>query len=287
MRRIENKPSSSRLSSGYSPLTEGRNARLSGTKTYYIHTPEGQKENSRRARREMSEGQRGVTRRQFLSLTALTAASLTIPHSSPANISVSKTLTIIHTNDLHSGATSTDRIKQVAAKIKAVKKEASDTIVVDAGDMTHPIFYMTNYVSPSDLIAYDAVNFNHTQLDYKIINKGRIRVGIIMAGAGNDDEKINRLAYKLRFEKHCHLAVLLSHSGLEKDKKMAAESSGIDLIIGGHSHTVLHRPITINNKQNKIVNIAQTGWGGQYLGRIHIQLSANSRPLIKGELIEV
>ena len=32
----------------------------------------------------------------------------------------------------------------------------------------------------------------------------------------------------------------LSHSGYEMDKKIAAEVDGIDVIVGGHSHTFLY-----------------------------------------------
>ena len=44
--------------------------------------------------------------------------------------------------------------------------------------------------------------------------------------------------------------VLLTHIGIESDKKLAARLSpetGVDIIIGGHSHTLLNEPVVVNN----------------------------------------
>ncbi len=61
------------------------------------------------------------------------------------------------------------------------------------------------------------------------------------------------------------LTVLLTHIGIEADKKLAAELDpawGVDLILGGHSHTFMDAPITVNN-----VVIAQAGTGTDFVGR--------------------
>ncbi len=62
--------------------------------------------------------------------------------------------------------------------------------------------------------------------------------------------------------------VLLTHIGIEADKKLAAlldPSLGVDLIIGGHSHTYMEQPIT----ENGIV-IAHAGTGSNDIGRFDI-----------------
>lgn len=61
----------------------------------------------------------------------------------------------------------------------------------------------------------------------------------------------------LNLRQECDAFVLLSHLGAETDKKVAEKfGSDLDLIIGGHSHTLLKTPIVTNS-----VMIAQAGDG--------------------------
>ena len=64
------------------------------------------------------------------------------------------------------------------------------------------------------------------------------------------------------------LTVLLTHIGFEEDKKLAARLDpdwGVDLIIGGHSHTLLEEPVVIND-----IPIVQVGTGTHQIGRFDI-----------------
>lgn len=61
-------------------------------------------------------------------------------------------------------------------------------------------------------------------------------------------------------EKGADLIIVLSHSGLSEDRKLA-KIKGIDIIIGGHSHNIIRKPINI---QGTI--IVQTGDNLRYLG---------------------
>ena len=72
----------------------------------------------------------------------------------------------------------------------------------------------------------------------------------------------------------CDLVICLSHLGFEyktdkvSDITFAKQSANIDLILGGHTHTFIERPIEVINKRSKVVNILQTGWAGINLGKI-------------------
>lgn len=61
--------------------------------------------------------------------------------------------------------------------------------------------------------------------------------------------------------------ILLSHMGFEEDKKTAEKIKGIDLIIGGHTHTFLNTPYVINKKQGKTL-IIQDGEFGINIGKL-------------------
>ncbi len=78
------------------------------------------------------------------------------------------------------------------------------------------------------------------------------------------------------------LFVILSHAGLSVDEILAREIPGLDLIIGGHSHTVIRKPQLLNG-----VAITQAGSYGRYLGRIDIELEAGKKTGISGRLIDL
>lgn len=64
--------------------------------------------------------------------------------------------------------------------------------------------------------------------------------------------------------------VLLTHIGFEKDKQLAAQldpALGVDIIIGGHSHTYLERPENVNG-----ILIAQVGTGTDQIGRFDLEI---------------
>jgi 5'-nucleotidase len=66
------------------------------------------------------------------------------------------------------------------------------------------------------------------------------------------------------------LTVLLTHIGYERDRELAGILNpewGVDLILGGHSHTILEQPAVING-----ILIAQAGVGTDQIGRFDIVL---------------
>ena len=68
--------------------------------------------------------------------------------------------------------------------------------------------------------------------------------------------------------------VLLTHIGFEEDKQLAAQldpSLGVDLIIGGHSHTFLEQPECVNG-----ILIAQAGTGTDQIGRFDLEIDTDA-----------
>lgn len=80
------------------------------------------------------------------------------------------------------------------------------------------------------------------------------------------------------------LVIVLSHQGLEDDRQLAENVSGIDLIIGGHSHTL----IPSGNKCNNVL-ITQAGEYAIALGRIDVTLDPSTRCLIecRAQILEI
>jgi 2',3'-cyclic-nucleotide 2'-phosphodiesterase (5'-nucleotidase family) len=63
------------------------------------------------------------------------------------------------------------------------------------------------------------------------------------------------------------LVILLSHLGLDDDKIVAQKVSGIDVIVGGHSHTVMIDPLLVGS-----TIIVQAGYYGLYVGVLKLQV---------------
>ncbi len=64
------------------------------------------------------------------------------------------------------------------------------------------------------------------------------------------------------------LTVLLTHIGFEEDKKLAQALDpawGVDIIVGGHSHTFIDQPAVVNG-----ITIVQAGTGTDQIGRFDI-----------------
>ncbi|MDD5092055.1 MAG: 5'-nucleotidase C-terminal domain-containing protein [Candidatus Wallbacteria bacterium] len=67
--------------------------------------------------------------------------------------------------------------------------------------------------------------------------------------------------------KGCDFIVCLSHLGYEDDLRLAGDCPDLDLIIGGHTHTVLERPVRVGT-----TTIVQAGCHGHYLGVLRVEL---------------
>ena len=86
----------------------------------------------------------------------------------------------------------------------------------------------------------------------------------------------------LKHEMNCDLVVCLSHLGYSyaeqkiSDVILAGETSELDFILGGHTHTFLDEPVRVKNKNGKEVFIAQAGWAGLRMGRIDVYVEKKS-----------
>ncbi len=71
------------------------------------------------------------------------------------------------------------------------------------------------------------------------------------------------------------LIVLLSHLGLDADQQIAEQISGIDVIVGGHSHTAVTHPLRVNE-----TIIVQAGAYGVYLGVLQLTVDLASHRIV-------
>ena len=73
------------------------------------------------------------------------------------------------------------------------------------------------------------------------------------------------------------LTVLLTHIGFEEDKQLAAmldPAWGVDIIVGGHSHTFIDKPAVVNN-----IVVVQAGTGTDLIGRFDIVIDTDENSI--------
>ncbi len=85
-----------------------------------------------------------------------------------------------------------------------------------------------------------------------------------------------KMADLLHREK-CDLVICLSHLGWEEqgmgDQEVICHTRGIDLVLGGHSHTYFKTLRYVNNLDGKPVPVDQNGKSGIFIGKLTLQLS--------------
>lgn len=252
-------------------------------------------------------------------------------------------LTILHTNDTHSQVEPTDvstlktsdmgGYARRMGVIKQIRSEASNVLLVDAGDFFQGTAYFNFFngrieVDALNRMQYDAVTLGNHEFDngidtlavilkkakfpvissnynvsntpianyvkpYLLLEKFGLKIGIIALNVqpksliiennyrdlvySDPILEANKMASFLKRSKKCDLIICLSHLGSDgkakevNDFQVARETRYIDVIIGGHSHTLLDNAKE-TNLDGKAVVIAQVAKSGWYLGKIELEL---------------
>lgn len=145
---------------------------------------------------------------------------------------------------------------------------------------------------------YDAKSSELSFLPFEVIEMGSgLRVGIIGLSTPETPitthplnvESLRFTRPELALQQYLHiideetdLIVVLSHLGEETDRNIARQYPGLDIILGGHTHTLLADPITIGD-----VMICQAGDRGLFLGRLELEVKDDRSYLISNRLIPI
>ena len=147
--------------------------------------------------------------------------------------------------------------------------------------------------------------------NYKIYNKSGVKIGVF--GLGIELEGLvskdlyketkyldpidiaNDTAKKLKETENCDLVICLSHLGYKYEKfpnkvsdlNLAKSTKNIDLIIGGHTHTFMNKPVVLKNKLGNDVLINQVGCFGLYLGRIDFSFDSDNNKIFNSNLLMI
>jgi len=130
-------------------------------------------------------------------------------------------------------------------------------------------FELSKYVSP-----------------YAVLEKGGMKIGFIGLVPDlstnvsktvssripqlDDVECVNRYSDILRKDEACDMVILLSHIGYKADQELVPSIHGVDLVIGGHTHTVVDDFIYVNDADDRPVPIITDGKWGLTVGQIDV-----------------
>jgi len=89
---------------------------------------------------------------------------------------------------------------------------------------------------------------------------------------GIRDDELQKLVDGLRGNDKVDAVVLLSHNGMDVDLKLASRVSGIDVILGGHTHDAVPQPIPVTNAGGTTL-VTNAGSSGKFLGVLDLELA--------------
>lgn len=133
--------------------------------------------------------------------------------------------------------------------------------------------------------------------DYVILERAGLRIGIfgLMAqdlyGLVNQNNLVGikvlspiETAQKIidKIDAETDLIIAVTHQGVDEDSTMVANIHGLDIVVGGHSHTRLTKPKLVND-----VVIVQTGSRCENLGELEVTVDNDKVVKYNGKLIQL
>jgi len=185
-----------------------------------------------------------------------------------------------------------------------IEIEAMNRMKYDAGTLGNHEFdngidtlavVLKNAAFPMISSNYNLEKTNLFQLvkPYVVLVKAGMRIGIMALDVNPESlifeknyrgliyldpvQKANEVSALLKKREKCDLIICLSHLGSDSAKQevndfeIARKTRYIDVIIGGHSHSLIMNS-EVKNVIGKQVVVAQMGKSGMYLGRVDLEL---------------
>jgi S-sulfosulfanyl-L-cysteine sulfohydrolase len=103
---------------------------------------------------------------------------------------------------------------------------------------------------------------------------------------GIRDDELQKLVTGLRNNDKVDAVVLLSHNGMDVDLKLAGRVTGIDVILGGHTHDAVPQPVPVTNAGGTTL-VTNAGSNGKFLGVLDLQLAKGRVADVRYRLLPV
>ena len=103
---------------------------------------------------------------------------------------------------------------------------------------------------------------------------------------GIREEELQKHVDALRGTDKVDAVVLLSHNGMDVDLKLASRVTGIDVILGGHTHDAIPQPIAVKNASGTTL-VTNAGSNGKFLGVLDLALDKGKVGDVRYHLLPV
>ena len=103
---------------------------------------------------------------------------------------------------------------------------------------------------------------------------------------GIRDDELQKLVEKLRTADKVDAVVLLSHNGMDVDLQLASRVTGIDVILGGHTHDAVPQPIPVTNAGGTTL-VTNAGSNGKFLAVLDLDLAKGKVGNVRYRLLPV
>ena len=103
---------------------------------------------------------------------------------------------------------------------------------------------------------------------------------------GIRETELQKLVDDVRTSQHPDVIILLSHNGMDVDLKLASRCSGINIILGGHTHDAVPRPITVTNPCGATL-VTNAGSNGKFVGVLDLDVGKGVLKNVRYTLLPV
>ena len=103
---------------------------------------------------------------------------------------------------------------------------------------------------------------------------------------GIRDEELQKLVDVHRNTDKVDAVILLSHNGMDVDLKLASRVTGIDVILGGHTHDAVPQPIAVTNPGG-VTLVTNAGSNGKFLAVLDLELAKGKVANVRYRLLPV
>jgi sulfur-oxidizing protein SoxB len=103
---------------------------------------------------------------------------------------------------------------------------------------------------------------------------------------GIRDDELQKVVDGLRGNDKADAVLLLSHNGMDVDLKLASRVTGIDVILGGHTHDAVPQPVAVKNAGG-VTLVTNAGSNGKFLGVLDLDLGKGKVKDVRYRLLPV
>ncbi|KAH6567589.1 hypothetical protein BASA60_008984 [Batrachochytrium salamandrivorans] len=189
-------------------------------------------------------------------------------------------------------------IARIKTLVDSYRSKSSNVVLLDAGDQFQGTLFFSMFGSNSSTefmnkLKYDAMEIGNHEFDrgedylasfLKSLNFPAISSNIDLETAPKLKEAVDPVQkYVDELRSYGVKRIIgLSHNGYKTDMRVAANTYGVDLIVGGHSHSLLlndasikgvegRYPTNVTNKEGKTTWVVQAHRYGDYLGHLELE----------------